>query len=98
MLFVSRNKNAVHFSEWATKIIFTHHMGNEEEREILAADLLKISPKQFKDAMKGNTGTLSCIYLLELGPAHILRNSIADLSDLPDDANVYKYGTKIHSA
>ena len=73
-------------------------MGNEEEREILAADLLKISPKQFKDAMKGNTGTLSCIYLLELGPAHILRNSIADLSDLPDDANVYKYGTKIHSA
>ena len=92
LLFVSRNPNASIFRKWATTIIYTHQMGTEEEREVLGADLMKISLKPFKQMMKGHAGKFPCVYLFELGTVGTLRELYSISSNIPDDTFVYKYG------
>ena len=92
LLFVSRNPNASIFRKWATTIIYTHQMGTDEEREVLGADLMKISLKPFKQMMKGHAGKFPCVYLFELGTVGTLRELYSISSNIPDDTFVYKYG------
>ena len=67
-------------------------MGTEEEREVLGADLMKISLKPFKQMMKGHAGKFPCVYLFELGTVGTLRELYSISSNIPDDTFVYKYG------
>lgn len=93
VLFVSRNDRVKPFMKWATKTLFTHQMGSEEDKQVLGTDLLNLSLKTYRAVFKSYASKFPCIYLLSLGKVGALRETFGIASDLyKDDAVVYKYG------
>lgn len=93
VLFVSRNKNAERFQDWAEDCLFTIQMGKEEEKVKLGTSILNIPEKTYKAVFQKHANKFPCIYLLSLGKVGELRETfeIVD-TKIPDDSVVYKYG------
>ena len=66
VLFVSRNKNAERFQDWAEDCLFTIQMGKEEEKVKSATSILNIPEKTYKAVSKKHANKFPCIYLLFL--------------------------------
>ena len=64
VLFVSRNDKTLHFVKWATETLFTVQMGEEEDKDSLAASLLGTTYKVIKQVFRCSSKTTPCIYLL----------------------------------
>ena len=50
---MSRNKNAERFQDWATKILFTHHLGTKEQKQELSSKLLGVQTKAVQEVFEG---------------------------------------------
>jgi len=93
VLFVSRNKNANKFQDWATNTLFTVHMGDKSEKKKLGALLCGVTVRQITDIFDTNcAGCCSCIYILSLGYVKDLRKTFNIDELISDDLIVYKYG------
>ena len=79
VLFISRNGKTIHFIKWATEILFISQLGNEEQKDNLASELLGVNSKTIKDVFKTNTSKTPCVYLYLIGNAKkILDNKYSD--------------------
>ena len=92
MLFISRNENATLFRKWATKKLFTIQMGQQDEKQKLGTQLLKVDSKTFKAVFDSYSSTFPCIYLLSFGKVKDLRETFNIQNDINNDLSVYKYG------
>ena len=92
LLITRRHPIAEHFQKWATKILFTVQMGNENEKEELGTDILNISLKSYRSVFKSYPDKFPCIYLLELGKVKDLRETFETEQELKDDSTIYKFG------
>jgi len=67
VLFVSRNKTVGKFIGWATKTLFTAHLGTTEQKNVLASKLMGISTDIVKEVFNKTSSTLPTIYLVSIG-------------------------------
>ena len=88
----SRNKNSKPFRDWATKLLYTHQMGNTEEKQEVAAKLLNTDVRAIQQFFNACSNELPCVYLFSLGKVKDLRESFDISSEVNDDLIVYKYG------
>jgi hypothetical protein len=91
-LFVSRNKNAERFQDWAEDCLFTIQMGKEEDKVKLGTSILNIPEKTYKALFSKCANKLPSIYLIYLGNVKELRKTFDIDDSFPDDSGVYKYG------
>jgi len=82
LLYVSHSKNAEHFQDWANKILFTHQLADQEDKEELASSLLGVNHKTIKDVFKTNTSKTPCVYLYFIGNAKEIINNKYDENDI----------------
>ena len=87
LLYISRNNNAKVFRNWATEKLFTVHLGNQEDKEILSSELLGVNAKTIKDVFKINSSKTPCVYLYLIGNAKELLTG-----NYNDDDILCKYG------
>ena len=64
VLFASHSKQVKHFVKWATETLFTVQMGEDEDKDTLAACLLGTTYNVVKQAFRSGVRTTPCIYLL----------------------------------
>ena len=92
VLFVSRNKNAESFQDWAEDKLFTIQMGSDDKKEELGCEIMSLDVKSYRAVFKSHATDFPCIYLLRLGSVKDLRSTFnIDLS-ISDNLIVYKYG------
>lgn len=91
-LYVSKNKNADRFQDWANNILFTVHMGTKEQKEVLTSKLMGVTASVVKEVFKTSSDTVPCIYLFVLGTVKDLRKSMNIDQKYEDDSFVVKYG------
>jgi hypothetical protein len=92
VLFVSRNKNAERFQDWAEDCLFTIQMGKGEEKVKLGTSILNIPEKTYRAVFNKHADKLPSIYLIYLGNVKELRKTFEIDNSFPDDSGVYKYG------
>ena len=92
VLFVSRNKHAERFQDWAEDCLFTIQMGEKKEKIKLGTGLLGIHEKTYEAVFNKCPNALPAIYLIYLGKVKDLRNTFKINDSFPDDYMVYKYG------
>jgi hypothetical protein len=92
ILFSSKSGTADNFVDWASRVLFTHQMGTEEQKEDLAADMMGVSAKALREVLNKSAESVPCVYLFSLGTAKTLRKTMKLSSDIPDDYTIVKYG------
>lgn len=98
VVFESRSGIARNFRKWATKVIYTTHMGTAQQREEVSRIVLKADPKSVKTVLGKSVSETSCIYLFALGKVKDLRKLDLFkeiLKDYSDNSIVYKWGRTI---
>jgi hypothetical protein len=91
-IFSSRSADAEPFLMWATKTLFTAHLGTRKNKQLLAATLAGISPEGIRNMCSATSGITSCIYLFSLGTVKKLRKSMMIGDEYDDMDVVYKFG------
>jgi hypothetical protein len=92
VLYSNRNKNTRQFRSWATKTLFTHQFGTQEQKDKLGAELQNIKYQSFTDVFRKYNNKLSVIYLIRIGKVKDMRKSLDIPSSIPDTNYIYKYG------
>jgi len=88
VLFVSRNGKTDKFIKWATETLFTVQLGEQEDKDKLASNLLGVNAKTIKDVFKTNSSKTPVVYLYLIGNANeLLKNNNYDKTDI-----LCKYG------
>jgi hypothetical protein len=82
LLYCSRSKNAEHFQDWATKILFTHQMGMEEDKDQLSASLLGVSSNTIKEVFRTCSNKTPVVYLFCIGQAKKLLKDDSHLDNI----------------
>jgi hypothetical protein len=91
-LFCARGDKADRFLDWATRILFTMQMGNQEDKDKLAADALEVDVSTVKQLFRKSCRAIPCVYLFEVGTVGNMRQHF-NLENFNDDNDkVYKYG------
>lgn len=67
-------------------------MGTIDDKQSLAADILKVDSKSIKSFMTTSVNPVPCVYLFNLGKVKQLRDIFDIPSTFGDDENVVKYG------
>lgn len=65
----SRSPVAKTFSTWASKTLFTAHMGTQDAKDQLAADLIGTNVETVKNAFRTFVNAVPCVYLFFIGHA-----------------------------
>lgn len=92
VLFVSHNKNAEHFQNWAEEKLFTIQMGSKEEKTQLGTDILNIPMKAYKAVFESHADKLPSMYLFKLGRVGDLKDTFQIPDRISGSSCVYKYG------
>lgn len=92
-LFVTRNKNAEYFQDWACRILFTHRMGHQDQKDDLADELIGTHIGTVRDVFRSSVSSFPSIYLIEFGLVKDLRGNLQIGDNVPDDHKIYKFGT-----
>ena len=92
LLFTSRTGNTTSFIKWATKTIFTAHLGSKDDKLALASSLIGASPQAIKEVFNTLADSLPCIYLFHLGTVKSLRKSMKIPDKYDDSKIVVKWG------
>lgn len=87
LLYVSRNDNARQFRRWATEKLFIMQMGDQSQRDTLAAELLGVNTQTIADVFRANSGKTPVVYLYMIGRATDLLDGNYTADDL-----LCKYG------
>lgn len=92
VLFASRNKKTEPFINWATKTLFTAHMGTSEQKTALVSNLLGVSSNAVKAVFNKSATKLPCIYLYSVGQVKFLKKSLSIPKEFKNEDFVYKWG------
>jgi hypothetical protein len=91
ILYASRSAGAKAFRSWSTKMIFTAHMGSDEQKKELATNLIG-QPIAIARAVLKTCPKISCVYRIALGIAKDLRKIMNLPASIPDGYIIIKYG------
>ncbi|AVG46755.1 hypothetical protein [Acanthamoeba polyphaga mimivirus] len=91
VLFVSRNKTVGKFIGWATKTLFTAHLGTQEQKNLLSSKLMGVSADIVEQVFNKTSSTLPVIYLFTIGKVKDLR-TVLDIGDEYDDECIVAKG------
>lgn len=92
LLFVRRHPIADHFQEWATDILYKARLGTQDQKHELVADVLGVGIKDIKAFLNTNVNTMPVVYLLILGKAKDLRETLNISDTFKDEEYIVKYG------
>ena len=93
VLFNHRVGKADTFVDWATETLFTHQMGNTEQKEELGSTLLGCDVRHIRTALKPYSSKLSSVYCFSLGTGKSLRNSMGlSVDTVSDEDIIIKFG------
>jgi len=92
LLLSRKHTVAKTFQKWATNILFTNHLGTVEQKEELSAKLIGSSVESVRDFLSSSPSKYSEIYLICIGKASDLKESLPILSSYSDNDLVFKYG------
>jgi hypothetical protein len=92
MLMTRRNPIAKLFEDWAINILFTHHLGTNQQKEILASKLLGSSVESVRSFLSTSPSKYSELYLICIGKANDLKEGLELPDTYPEDGLVFKYG------
>lgn len=92
VLFASHKGHADKFIKWASETLFAAQMGTKQQKNIVIAKMLGVTPEVIKSVFSKTASTLPCIYLLYLGKVKDLREILDIDNEYDDDDDVYKYG------
>ena len=92
LLFVSRNKYADYFQEWATKILFTIQIGTQKQKIKLSKKIAGINAIDIKNYFKLSKQLINCVYLYSLNTVKELRTPMNISNIYPDDYLICKFG------
>lgn len=92
VLFGSHKKTSDKFVKWASKTLFTVHLGTQKQKQKLATKLIGAKTEHVKDVINRSSIPISCIYLFSLGYVKNLRNTLNISNEYHDDLLVMKYG------
>ena len=96
---VRNNPIAEKFGEWCMKVLYSAHIGTEEDRMWAASQCLGVSCAQTKKIITETmSGVLTGIYLLSVGKVEQHRDFINNNSELGNDNNIYKFGLSTNYA
>lgn len=91
-LFVSRNKCAEAFQDWAEEKLFTVQMGEQQDKDKLGSKLQNINYRDFKNVFRRHCNKLSVIYLIKIGKVNKLRDVFNIPVEISDENCLYKFG------
>ena len=92
LLYVSHSSNAKFFRNWATEKLFFVQMGTMEQKQELSSKLLGVNVQSIKEVFSINSSKTPCVYLILIGSAKKLLNTI-QTSQLYNDTDILcKYG------
>jgi hypothetical protein len=92
MLMTRRNPIAKLFEDWAINILFTHHLGTSQQKEVLASKLLGSSVESVRSFLSTSPSKYSELYLICIGKANDLKEGLELPDTYPEDGLVFKYG------
>ena len=95
VVFLSRSGIAKNFRNWATKVIYTTHLGTAQQREEVSRSIMnKADPKAVKTVLGKSVCGTPCIYLFSLGKVKDLRklDAFKDVLKNVSGGSVYKWG------
>jgi len=92
VLMNSRTGIADKFKKWAMETLFVVQLGSRDEKLGHVANLFKITTKSLRALFSTHAKVMPCIYLIYVGKAGKIRESLQIETNLPDEASVYKYG------
>jgi len=92
LLYCSRSSNAKKFRKWATETLFTVQMGDDNEKQELASNLIGIPTKSLKQVLSKSASSVPCLYHFSLGIAKDLRKIMNIPKEISDDFIITKYG------
>jgi hypothetical protein len=100
VIYTSRaNPIVERFRKWATKVVYTAHLGTQEQREQLSKQIKGgADPESVKNVLKCSVTSTPCIYLFCLGGVKELKENEEFKEALLSHKNsdkVYKYGKSI---
>lgn len=95
VMFVSRNERVSKFIMWATKTLFTVHLGTKEQKSILCSKLMGITADVVKEVFNKTSSTLPVCYLFTIGKVKDLRATLNLNSKYDDESIVAKIGESI---
>ena len=92
LLFCARGDKAERFQKWAMNILFTMQMGNQDDRDKVAADALNVEHSAITNLFRTSSKRFPCVYLFEVGKVGDMRQHF-DMNGYTNDNDiVYKYG------
>lgn len=92
VLFSARGDKAERFQKWATKILFTMQIGNQDDKDELAAEALQVDKSTITQLFRKSATAVPCVYLFEVGTVGNMRRHFDLNAYTNDDDKVYKYG------
>ncbi|ADO00510.1 hypothetical protein WIV_gp166 [Wiseana iridescent virus] len=97
VVFESRSGIAKNFRSWATKVIYTAHLGTTHQREEMSRTILKADSKCIKTVLSKSVCGTPCIYLFSLGKVKDLKkiDYFKEVLQSVSGGTVYKWGRTI---
>ncbi len=92
VLYSSRNNKTKPFTSWATKTLFTAHLGTPQSKTKLASSLLGIDLASVKKFLSASPSALSVIYFIFIGYVKDVREKFNLDEDLDDNLMMCRYG------
>jgi len=95
VLFASKRTTASKFVNWASKILFTAHLGTSDQKAELVGNLIGVSADTVKAVFNKTATVIPSIYLIALGTVKALRKKLRLDKKYKDNDFVYKFGMTI---
>lgn len=92
LLFCARGNKARRFRKWASNVLFTLQLGNQEEKDVLAAEALNVDVSTVTQLFRKSCRAIPCVYLFEVGTVGEMRPHFNLDEYKNDNEKVYKYG------
>jgi hypothetical protein len=92
VLYTSRTDQTKKFTSWATKTVFTAHIGTADQKLVLASDLVGVGRSTLLSVLKVASTAWSGIYLFYIGTAGELRKKYNIDKSIASDTLIGKYG------
>jgi len=91
-IYNDRKETPKEFVKWATETLFTVQMGDDNEKQELASNLIGIPTKSLKQVLSKSASSVPCLYHFSLGIAKNLRKVMKIPKEIPDNYIITKYG------
>jgi hypothetical protein len=94
VIFRSNSGTAYRFRKWATKIVYTAHLGTEEQRFEQALDIAGVNASLVKQVFDTCVTKVPCVYLFYVGRVSKMLKHYPELKQYRSGI-LYKYGMTI---